>query len=331
MVSQPEWLDLAIKFVGAFATLIVSIYTIWKWRNSRRYRYLSFVLSSHVYVYGKRKGLEKDVLKYARSSRDFLVIIYFLFAVLSWLLLFYDKSPSDFFGYTAVLFAVGMAIFLLKRFDISLANPCRGEADIKKRLRGTGVLMGLFIISYTIVLALSFLLHEDELNRWYIGSALVAGVVTVVGAFLFSGVLYNATYTLWKVRVSANQNFADDLPHLIVKTKTGNIFFGRLYDPLDDKALILRKAKLVVHGGREVCDTLEKVISHAVPPQNQENYISIPWDDIETLQIVEDGLYKPPKTDGGNKNEDSTEEKDARAKPESASVREDKQPKEDSE
>jgi len=123
----------------------------------------------------------------------------------------------------------------------------------------------------------------------------VGGIVIM--AYIVDNIRTTALRLLWKVEVPG---FADNLPHLIVKTKTGNIFFGQLYDPLDDKALILRNANLVIHGGREVSETLEKITFGTIYAKDGAkelaNYISIPWDDIEALQIVEDGLYKPLKT-----------------------------------
>ncbi|CAD5245070.1 membrane protein of unknown function [Thermococcus camini] len=134
---------------------------------------------------------------------------------------------------------------------------------------------------------------------------LIGAIGMVILAYIVSDVKSVAVRLLWKVKLP---EFSDKLPHLLVKTKTGNIFFGQLYDPLDDKLLIIRNAKLVIHGGQDVTNTLGKIVSHEVPPNKQENSLSVPWDEIEVLQIVEEGLYMTSENNSKNKNNSDQKE-----------------------
>lgn len=153
---------------------------------------------------------------------------------------------------------------------------------------------------------------------------LVGVVGMIILAYIVSDVKSTAIRLLWKVRLP---EFSDKLPHLLVKTKTGNIFFGQLYDPLDEKLLILGKAKLIIHGGQSVFETLNEAISIPSDPENEifgsvfnfqkrANYVSIPWDEIEALQIIEEGLYRTPEMPTENKSSDVKKEKEASKRPE---------------
>lgn len=105
--------------------------------------------------------------------------------------------------------------------------------------------------------------------------------------FIVNNVRTTAIRLLWKVKA---QEFSGKLPHLIVKTKTGNIYYGQLYDPLDSKVLVLRKSRLM-HGGQIVEDKNELIPRSLW--ENEGDYWIIPWNDIESIKIVEEGLYAP--------------------------------------
>ena len=129
--------------------------------------------------------------------------------------------------------------------------------------------------------------------------------------FVSGNIKSTAARLLWKSRVS---QFAKSLPYLFVKTKTGNIYYGQLYDLLDSKVLVLRKSRLM-HGGQIIED------SSLVTKMSEEgDYWNVRWKDIESIKIVEDGLYAPPDNPSSNFGPHGTgesSEKDDGNKPES--------------
>lgn len=179
-----------------------------------------------------------------------------------------------------------------------------------------GLAFGLywtFFFSLIITLSLSqLMLHFASISglpdKKLIYSAVVIAIAGILILwYLVLSIKHTATHFLWKVRLSS---FAGCLPHLIVKIKSGDIFFGQLYDPFDGKVLILRNAKLVIHEGQRVDKTLEDIVSHDVAQHKRADYISVPWNEIETLQIVEEGLYM---TSSAKKEKDSSERPEEKA------------------
>ncbi|WP_456367726.1 hypothetical protein, partial [Thermococcus sp.] len=67
---------------------------------------------------------------------------------------------------------------------------------------------------------------------------------------------------------------------------------GQLYDPLDSKVLVLRKSKLM-HDGQIVEDNWTS-------QESAGDYWIIPWNDIESIKIIEEGLYFPPESSTDN-------------------------------
>lgn len=89
-----------------------------------------------------------------------------------------------------------------------------------------------------------------------------------------------------------------------MKTKTGSVFFGQLYDPLDSKVLVLRKSKLM-HGEQIVEDKNDLILWTS--QESTGDYWIIPWNDIESIKIIEEGLYAPPEPSTNNPSFQSTD------------------------
>ncbi len=154
-----------------------------------------------------------------------------------------------------------------------------------------GLLMTLIISGVLVVIWISNLPGSLKSN---LPNVLVASFGLIALAYVVGSAKERAFRLLWKAEV---RDFANNLPHLIVKTKTGNIYYGQLYDPLDSKALVLRKSRLM-HGGQIVEDKNELIPWSLW--ENEGDYWIIPWNDIESIKIVEEGLYAPPELSGGN-------------------------------
>ena len=132
---------------------------------------------------------------------------------------------------------------------------------------------------------------------FYSASVIVAGIGAILSALIFSTIINTGTALLWKINISNNSSFSNKLPHLLVKTKTGSVFFGQLYDPLDSKVLVLRKSKLM-HGGQIVEDKNDLILWTS--QESAGDYWIIPWNDIESIKIIEEGLYFPPESSTDN-------------------------------
>ena len=111
----------------------------------------------------------------------------------------------------------------------------------------------------------------------------------IILAYLISNIKETTVRLLWKAQI---RTFADDLPKIIVTTVSGGIFFGRLYDPLDNNVLIIRDAGLL-HNDQKI----EALVGFASNYWFAGNYWIVPWDDIESIKILEDGLYEPVDLD----------------------------------
>lgn len=326
--------------VTAFVSVFGFAYTVMQGRNLARERIFRSVLMSHLYVMQGYNSLKKRALGYSRGLRDVYFLTVFLINVLIVYSL-YSVSISNQNEKLVLLFLViivwgnllNIVFIFVKKSLISEARLY--ENDVKRNLRGS---TGIFLLSVIMFMMVVLLVPNSPLhtilpnqtakthptidvsnfNAYYSGSIIIAGIGIILSAILFSSIIDTGTALLWKIDVSDSKKaLADKLPHLIVKTKIGNVFFGQLYDPLDDKLLILRNAKLVVHSGQEVADTLVKVVPHEVLPNKQEDYLLIPWDEIEALQIVEKGLYMASETDTENKNKSVDIDKTQKNKQES--------------
>ncbi len=205
------------------------------------------------------------------------------------------------------LFMFSRAMLMTKGRELEILQD---ENSIKNAVFGllsTLATSGIIVVFW--VLKLSSLRETS-----YLLEVITAMIGIVILAYLISNIKETAVRLLWKAKV---RDFADNLPHLIVKSKTGNIYYGQLYDPLDRKVLVLRKSKLM-HSGQIIED------SNLVTKMSEEGgYWSILWKDIESIKIVEDGLYAPPNKPDSNFSPQDTgkssekDEKDKGKKPES--------------
>lgn len=178
-----------------------------------------------------------------------------------------------------------------------VTNSKLNKEQIQSNLKGSRVLLFIsFFISFSI---LSIAVYIDTMSSssnqnnswWDIASIIISFLGFLVVSFLISRAIDIGTSRLWRLVVSgAYSNVLVDLPRVIVKTKTGNIYYGQLYDPLDSKVLVLRKSRLM-HGGQIVEDKNELIPWNLW--ENEGDYWIIPWNDIESIKIVEEGLYAP--------------------------------------
>ncbi|WP_148883287.1 hypothetical protein [Thermococcus aciditolerans] len=292
-------LEVAATVLSAIVGALSFGYSVVQGRSLGRRRFFKPNLLSHSVVKQEYESLKEQALEYSRSKRKesllcatiFVNGLLFLALVVGRFSAGSEEAASLFFVIVGWWISLNLLFILLKKASIPEVklNP----KEVENALNGSTWIFLASIVMFIIVVLRSLSVGSPTSSSiLYSLSVAVAGIGAILSAILFSSIIDIGTALLWKIYVSdSNRPLAEKLPHLLVKTKTGNIFFGQLYDPLDDKLLILRKAKLVIHGGQDVADTLGKVISHAVPHEKQGNYFLIPWDEIETLQIVESGLY----------------------------------------
>jgi len=246
---------------------------------------------SHHAVEQEYHSLRREALKYSRWIRkEFLLYAMLGLNILLFLALVITRSRAEIF-FVVVVYSVFMNfLFILVKW--ALISDVRLDLDlnrVKEALNGSAWIFLCSIVAFIFVIALSPSPLTSH-NIFYSLSIIVVTLGVILESVVFSNIINTGTALLWKIYVSdSNSALAEKLPHLIVKTKTGTIFLGQLYDPLDDKLLVLRKAKIVISGTQEVYETLNKIT--ATMPKEPANYISIPWEEIEALQIIEEGLY----------------------------------------
>jgi hypothetical protein len=302
---------------GVFATVFSAItgalsfgYSVLQGKSLSR-RFFKSGLLYHSVVKQEYESLKEETLTYSRgrNMRDWLLVVsvivnIFLFTTIIWdeSLARENKEAAAFLFFAVVVWWVllNLLFIFLKKTLISEVQLERN--DVKGALNGSAWMFLASVLAFIIIVSLKSS-AVGSLGVFYSFSVVVAGIGAILSAVMFSSIIDIGTALLWKIYVSdSNEALADKLPHLLVKTRTGGIFFGQLYDPLDNKLLLLRKAKLVIYGGQDLIEMLGEIVSSEVTPGMQENYLSIPWDEIETLQIVERGLYGTPRNNHKTKN-----------------------------
>ena len=253
----------------------------------------------HGTIYSHYSQIEKDISGWSNKWKTKKLFVSIFPGVLLPLLA-PPTAESSFSTLTLVLVFnyILFVLLMLLFYDLPLVIQWNWGSRLNESIIEDSVngLSANFVISIAVIVFYSVIVVgiSSVVTQWTHTAVLMS--LTLLFVFLIIFIAINVVITslrlLWKVRVPS---FVDELPHLIVTTKTGNVFFGQLYDPLDDKFLILRKAKLVLYSNQEVANIIENLVSHTVLLRKQENYLSIPWDEIETLQIVEDGLYRAPQ------------------------------------
>ncbi|WP_297468339.1 hypothetical protein [Thermococcus sp.] len=222
------------------------------------------------------------------------------------IMLFTPKLPAKnklpLISYPILAFSTEiLLLFLFTRLPLMAMGRELGilerEESIKESTFGlsyTFSISGALLVMWWI-----FVLNGDVMSYW---KEITAGLIGfLVLAYLIVDVINTSIRLLWKAKV---RDFADNLPYLIVKTKTGNIYYGQLYDPLDSKVLVLRKSKLM-HGGQIVEDKNDLILWAS--QESAGDYWIISWKDIESIKIIEDGLYEPPKPPTDNSISQSTD------------------------
>ncbi len=193
-----------------------------------------------------------------------------------------------FFLETLWLLGVSRGSLIIKGRELDILS---NNDNIK---RSTFGLLFTFVISGAIAFIWMLIYSNTHKKDPWINLANLAVVLIwiIILSYVISDVKETAVRLLWKAKV---RDFANNLPHLIVKTKTGNIYYGQLYDPLDRKVLVLRKSKLM-HNGQIIEG------SSLVTKMSEEgDYWNVLWKDIESIKIVEKGLYKSVSPIGSNR------------------------------
>jgi len=243
--------------------------------------------------------IDEDINKWAlEKSRNFIVasifsicpLIIVILVIKEGILLEFQELLFVFVGVITPII-MGITFAHKNRILIELNWSSINEDIIRKSIQGSMLSFGVsMLVLFVALFATLITLSKTKITITQITIVLTVFILSsLVVGYLMINIATTSTCLLWKARVPS---FADSLPMLLIKTKTGDIFFGQLYDPLENNALILRKAKIIIHNGQEVENIIKKVVSHKVPLSIQENYLAVPWDTIEVLQIVEDGLYK---------------------------------------
>jgi len=293
-----EWeLITGIATIVSTVVGVVSVFvSIWQGKVLSREKPLTKMLLSHIAVRQQYERLRDLALRYSKQGlkREGLlwgmVLINIQFAVLLAIIQLKkgDKGALLFFNIVTVTIIFNALFIFLKRTLISNVRPELNR--VKHALNGSA---WMFLCSLVIdaFIALIISLSNVSQDIYYTLSTILVAFGVIISSFVFTSIINTGTSLLWKIYVSTGNTLAENLPHLLVKTKTGTFIFGQLYDPLDNNLLILRKARFIDNTFDE---QLKRVNSHAVPIEKQERYTSIPWDDIETLQILEKGLYATP-------------------------------------
>ncbi len=286
------WFVIAFLFVIALLSIAphlsdFEIFVISVW--------LSFVISPILPV---KKVLERTL----RSLSNVSIPVFFLGLLVFYPLIVYDDyNESLILSYAILAFITEILWLLLVSWSRLLTSE--RELDILKDHESIkssifGLLMTLIISGVLVVIWVTWTSSlqkrsQSNLPTLRIASlgsvALIAFLGFIALTYVVSNVKERALRLLWKAEVG---DFASNLPHLLVKTKTGNIYYGQLYDPLDSKVLVLRKSKLM-HDGQIVEDNWTS-------QESAGDYWIIPWNDIESIKIIEEGLYFPPESSTDN-------------------------------
>ncbi|WP_297479567.1 hypothetical protein [Thermococcus sp.] len=261
----------------------------------------------HSTVKREYESLKKQALEYSRgySKRDGLLIGAVIVNISLFCTILAGKFNSENKETAFLFFIIGVLWVFLNLWFILLKKALISEVQlehnkVKNALNGSAwIFLGSVLAVMTIGLRSSLI---GSPAFFYSIPVIVAGIGAVLSALIFSTIINTGTALLWKINISNNSLFANKLPHLLVKTKTGSVFFGQLYDPLDSKALVLRKSKLM-HGGQIVEDKNDLILYDLILWTSQEStgdYWIVPWDDIESIKIIEEGLYAPPESSTDN-------------------------------